>query len=105
MMKATQNASAKIPTLGALRAHIKREGWNACTGNTKSLRDMFTGNCHYASSSLSEMLTDDATSKGWSLVVRGWYRGDITTIRPSEGNSNFKPGSKGKEHAQDRKST
>jgi hypothetical protein len=89
----------KIPSLTALRKHIKKHGWNACSGNTKTLRDMFEGQCEYASTSLSEMLTGDSTSAGWSLRVRGWYCGEITAIRPSDGSSNFKPGSHGTKHA------
>lgn len=83
----------KLPTLSQLRAHIKRHGWNgAWFTRNMSVREVFEGQCEYASTSLSEMLTADNESTGWRLRVRGWYSGEITAIRPSHGASNFKPG-------------
>jgi hypothetical protein len=64
-------------TLTAIRKHIRRAGWNGRDFIARdSNRDVFFGQCEYASTSVSEMLT--GVDGRWSLRVRGWYTGPVT---------------------------
>lgn len=74
-----------IPTLYDIRKHITEHAWNGgeCLPNMCN-EDVFVGQCEYASTAISEMLT--GTGKNgkpvdWSLRVRGWYHGDLSGIR------------------------
>jgi hypothetical protein len=71
------DCNLKIPTLTQLRQHIRKHGWNGRDFTSRdSNHDVFDGQCEYASTSLSEMLTGKPMN--WSLRVRGWYSGDLS---------------------------
>lgn len=78
----------QIPSLTALRRHIKKFEWNGrwFTRND-SMRDVFEGQCEYAATALSEILT--GKDGNWSLRVRGWYSGAITAIERSDPRARF----------------
>lgn len=78
-----------MPTLTELRRHIRKYGWNGQDFTPKmSHREVFLGQCEYASTSLSELLTGTGhphRGGDWSLRVRGWYSGDLSAIKGSSG--------------------
>lgn len=82
--------TTKIPTLTDIRRHVKKHAWNGRDFTSKtSNREVFEGMCEYASTALSEMLTNTGKNSGeendWSLRVRGWFSGDLSAILASPG--------------------
>src|SRR5271157_4148735 len=79
-----------IPTLLEIRQHIKAHAWNGgeCIGSMTN-EEVFAGQCEYASTAISEMLTGtgkNATRYGdWSLRKRGWFKGDLSSIKNRSG--------------------
>jgi hypothetical protein len=74
-----------IPTLYEIRKHVRAHAWN---GQDFEPRDsnytVFQGQCEYASTAMSEILTGTGLNGkpvNWSLRVRGWYCGDLTDIK------------------------
>jgi len=79
----------RIPTLMEIRQHINANAWNgqAFTSHMTH-RDVFAGECEYASTALSEMLTGtgkNLKSVSWKYRVRGLYSGDLSAIKSSHG--------------------
>ena len=74
----------KIPTLREIRRHIKQHAWNGQAFTYRdSNYDVFVGQCEYASTAISEILTGTGLHGkpvNWSLRVRGWYSGDLSAI-------------------------
>jgi hypothetical protein len=81
--------TTKIPTLTEFRQHIRKYGWNGQYFTSKMSNEMvFAGQCEYASTSLSELLTGIGNvhqAGDWSLRVRGWFSGDLSAILDSPG--------------------
>jgi hypothetical protein len=78
-----------IPTLYEIRKHITEHAWNGdeCLPSMTN-EQVFDGQCEYASTAISEILT--GTGKGfgggnWSHRVRGWYGGDLSAIKSCSG--------------------
>jgi hypothetical protein len=74
-----------VPTLKEIRQHIKKHAWNGTDFTSRdSNSTVFLGQCEYASTAISEMLTGTGkNTKGgndWSLRKRGWYSGDLSGI-------------------------
>jgi len=81
-----------IPTLYEIRKHITDHAWNGdeCLPSMTN-ETVFNGQCEYASTAISEILT--GTGKGfgggdWSLRKRGWFKGDLSSIKMSSGCDN-----------------
>jgi hypothetical protein len=78
-----------IPTLLEIRQHIKANAWNGgeCIGSMTN-EEVFIGQCEYASTAISEMLTGTGLGHGggdWSLRKRGWYSGDLSASKERSG--------------------
>lgn len=76
-----------IPTLYEIRKHITEHAWNGdeCLPSMSN-ESVFAGQCEYASTAMSEILTGTGLGHGggdWSHRVRGWYSGDLSQIRNS----------------------
>jgi hypothetical protein len=77
-----------VPTLRELRQHIRRNAWNGRDfSSADSNFDVFSGQCEYASTSMSEILTGtrhvrfNQGGPDWSLRVRGWFSGDMSLAK------------------------
>jgi hypothetical protein len=74
-----------IPTLREIRLHIMEHAWNGgeCLPSMSN-ESVFKGQCEYASTAMSEMLTGTGKNSDkavdWSLRVRGWFKGDLSLI-------------------------
>lgn len=82
-------AAEGIPTLYEIRKHITDHAWNGddCLPGMSN-EDVFSGQCEYASTAVSEMLTGTGKNGkpvNWSLRVRGWYYGDLSVIADQPG--------------------
>jgi hypothetical protein len=82
-------AALGIPTLYEIRKHIVEHAWNGgdCLPSMSN-EAVFVGQCEYASTAISEILT--GTGKNgkpvdWSLRVRGWYKGDLSASQERHG--------------------
>lgn len=78
-----------IPTLYEIRKHITEHAWNGgdCLPSMSN-ESVFSGQCEYASTAISEILTHTGLGYGggdWSLRVRGWFMGDLSAIKGSSG--------------------
>jgi len=78
-----------IPTLLEIRQHIKAHAWNGgeCIGSMTN-EEVFSGQCEYASTAISEILTGtghNGEPVDWSLRKRGWFKGDLSSIRNRSG--------------------
>jgi len=67
-------------SLYAIRQHITEHAWNGdeCTPGMDN-EGVFYGQCEYASTAISEMLTGTGKNGkpvNWSLRKRGWYSGE-----------------------------
>ena len=73
-----------VLTLTEIRRHVRKYGWNGQDFTSKmSNREVFVGQCEYASTALSEMLTGTGSlhrGGDWSLRVRGFYLGDLSAV-------------------------
>lgn len=84
-MQAAIVGGQRIPTLSEIREHVVKHAWNGKHfGPDDTNEEVFWGECEYASTALSEMLT--GTGKNfhnvdWSFRVRGWYKGDLEGIK------------------------
>lgn len=82
-------AAPGIPTLYEIRLHIRAHAWNGQDFEPGTSNYMaFKGQCEYASTTMSEMLTGTGHNThprkiDWSLRVRGWYCGDLSDIKMS----------------------
>lgn len=78
-----------IPTLYEIRKHITDHAWNG--GECLPQMDneaVFDGQCEYASTAISEILTGTGKKNrggDWSLRKRGWFKGDLSSIRNRSG--------------------
>ena len=79
----------RIPTLTEIRRHIVRHAWNGRDFESKETNEeVFSGQCEYASTALSEILTGTGFGKkpvDWHLRVRGFYCGDLSYIKRAYG--------------------
>lgn len=77
-------ANTVVPSLTEIRRHVVKFGWNGRDFTSKmSNGDVFAGQCEFASTAVSEMLTGTGqVHRGgdWSLRVRGWFSGDLSAI-------------------------
>lgn len=78
-----------IPTLYEIRKHINDHAWNGgeCLPSMSN-ESVFGGQCEYASTAISEILTGtghNGKPVNWSLRKRGWFKGDLSSIRSSHG--------------------
>jgi hypothetical protein len=81
--------SFHVPTLRDLRRHISKNAWNGRYFSSRDSNfDVFTGQCEYASTAMSELLTetgikerDKGTGADWSLRIRGWYSGAMSLAK------------------------
>lgn len=73
-----------VPTLYEIRKHITEHKWNGdeCEPDMTN-EQVFVGQCEYASTAMSEMLSDNPKGTDWSRRVRGWYCGDLSYIKMS----------------------
>lgn len=85
----------KHPSLTALRNYIRINGWNGNTGASEKVSnaEMFRGECHNAACALSSLLIkpEGSSYTHSDLVVRGWYKGEITATDRSNPCHNFHP--------------
>jgi hypothetical protein len=85
----------RIPALSDIRRHVKAHAWNGRDFTSRySHYEVFDGQCEYASTALSEMLTGTGRNQwdiegrrgpDWSLRVRGLYCGDLTHSKTKSG--------------------
>lgn len=85
----TMHKKIRIPTLKEIRQHVRKHAWNGgeCTPDMSNY-DVFVGQCEYASTAISEMLTGtghNAKPVDWSLRIRGWYSGDLSAVKERSG--------------------
>jgi len=76
-----------IPTLYEIRKHIDEHAWNGgdCLPEMSN-ESVFAGQCEYASTAISEILTGTGKNSkpvDWSLRKRGWFKGDLSSIKCS----------------------
>ncbi len=79
-----------IPTLYEIRKHITEHAWNGgeCLPHMSN-ETVFAGQCEYACTAISEILTGTVPMEvkpvDWSLRKRGWFKGDLSSIRNRSG--------------------
>ncbi len=78
-------AMSGVPTLKEIRMHIQAHAWNGGECEPRMTNEqVFYGQCEYASTAISEILTGTGLGFGggdWSLRVRGWYSGDLSEVK------------------------
>lgn len=79
----------RIPTLTDIRRHIRAHAWNGRDFTPRMCHyDVFVGQCEYASTAISEILTGTGLRgkpSDWSLSIRGLYSGDLSEIKHRSG--------------------
>jgi hypothetical protein len=96
LSKALIIKGVRIPTLTDIRRHILRNSWNGRGFESDwSNREVFTGQCEYTSTAMSEILTGTGINirsrdgkplyGNWKYRVRGWYSGDLSASKTRVG--------------------